>query len=659
MEERERRSMEAVVRGVAAAGKALRLYPPTSPIPREAVGAAAASLASVFETAPTLSLAVARDGFTLGDEPLGATAPGVLDLAEELRRHGVAELTFAPGCDAQDLLAFLEVMLSDPEDVRSRGGVSTALASAGVQCVRVADVALTTVEDALPEMLGEDVDAFLRDLAADPDKLSVWLSVASKSDPAALADSLDELAGAAGGDGREGLLASLAAAFAQQDADGKDAVLGLALQDGPTRELAGAMFALLETADIASSLVEGLYGRNMLSLSDALKRLPLGERSGGVTLDAEKLLAGSGRSERELLFLEHMLQVRSRPEPEAPLVDREAGYRDIAAAADLSAGALEQARADAERSAEESASNGVETLLVLLDQQSDFDLYCRDLDTLAGMAARLLDRGDLAPAARILSELTMRESRASQPWPELTERIRAAKAAATPPAALGGLLRTVSETPGQLDTARAILRSAGDGADAALVRQALRLEEDGLAVAERMLGRRLVDRLAGVARDTQWHEVAAVTARLAPESDPRAQEAVRALVERPDERARREAAHGLGSVGGDAAIGHLGRLLRDPSPEVQIAAARALARCGGSKAAATLGARLGELDLDGKDFAVGREAIGALARMDDPGAEDALTKLASRKALIKRGHFAEVQELARQALATRAKGGPR
>ena len=72
-----------------------------------------------------------------------------------------------------------------------------------------------------------------------------------------------------------------------------------------------------------------------------------------------------------------------------------------------------------------------------------------------------------------------------------------------------------------------------------------------------------------------------------------------------------------------------------------------------------LRARLDELDVDGKDFAVARELIGALAHTGDPGATEVLAGLASRRALIKRGHFAEVQDLANQALSQRAKAGGR
>jgi hypothetical protein len=73
--------------------------------------------------------------------------------------------------------------------------------------------------------------------------------------------------------------------------------------------------------------------------------------------------------------------------------------------------------------------------------------------------------------------------------------------------------------------------------------------------------------------------------------------------------------------------------------------------------AAALEIRLSELDVYGKDFPLAREVIGALAHTPDTSAAEVLGRLSSRRTFIKRGHFAEVQELARQALAARLGGG--
>ena len=86
-------------------------------------------------------------------------------------------------------------------------------------------------------------------------------------------------------------------------------------------------------------------------------------------------------------------------------------------------------------------------------------------------------------------------------------------------------------------------------------------------------------------------------------------------------------------------------------------AARTIAKSGVHGAAVLLASRLAELDVDTTDFTLARELIGALARTPEPAAEEALGRLAGRRALIKRGRFAEVQKLVSQALALRERGG--
>ena len=62
-------------------------------------------------------------------------------------------------------------------------------------------------------------------------------------------------------------------------------------------------------------------------------------------------------------------------------------------------------------------------------------------------------------------------------------------------------------------------------------------------------------------------------------------------------------------------------------------------------AAVAITKRLDKLDLDTADYAVAREMIVALTYLPGPAADEALAKIAGRRALIKRGHFGEVQDL--------------
>jgi len=653
-----RQELEAVVRGIASAGKALKLYPPTSPIPMQSVDAATSALTEFLNSNELLSLSVAREGFSWSGQELGAGMVGVSDLADALRDHGVAEIDFLPGCSATDLMAFIDLITKDTEAVRAQGGFATLLAAAGVEYVRAVDVQLTIVDaTTIPDQT--DIDEFLAELASDPDKLAAWMAAATAGDPAAFGEGLTELARSVGQQGMAGLLDSLATAFMKQVPESKDVLLGLSFDQGALRDLTSGMFGRLDDIQIAGSVTDGLYGENMLSLSNALTGLPLDERIEQVKQQVQRMLKEDGHADKEVGFLEHMVDVRRRPDPEPALVDAEQLYRKVALASAMPAEEIERLRTETTGAKATGNRAGVATMLVLLDQQRDFDMYCRGLDGLASMVPQLIEQGDLRLAHTVLSELTVRESRAVQPWPELTDRLRAAIGTAVSPQAMAALLRAVTADPSLLPAAREIVRVAGDAAGPAIIEEAIALKAEGLKAAEDILGRRVIDLLAAQITSAQWFQLAPAVARLAVESDPRAQAAIEAVSKRADEQSRREVAAGLAQADTPVSLGLLAQLTADQSPEVAIVAVRAMSSMTTPGAAARLGAQLDSMDMDNKDYLLTREIIGALARTTDPGADAVLHKLVARKSLMKRGHFTEVQDLARQAVAHRQKVGAR
>ncbi len=637
------------MRGLATAAKTLRLYPPTSPIPRQAAESAIQALQAHLETEPVLALTVARDGFASQGVQLGAGIVGSADLAETLRAHGIAEVDITPGCTTDELLTFLSLLTKEPAETQAEGGLAAMLVAAGVESVRAADVALTVV-DARVEMPEEDIDEFLRQLAADPDKLALWWASASKGDASTFAEGLLELNTAAGPIGAPQLLQALAEAFKSQDPSGKDAFLGVAMEHGEAQDLAGRVINLLGTGDMADALAAGQYGTNMLSLSCALTSLPLGSRMASILTGVEGLLPATGHTDKEREFLKHMVDVRSKPDEETALVDANTSYRAVADAVVLTEQDLEVARSAAVLPQAEAARRGVTTMLALLDQQSDFELYCKDLDALATVVPRLIEQGDLQTAHRVLDEITERQARPGQPWPELTAKLQETLAAMTGKRSMAALLRAVVADSSLVPLAHDVVQIAGESAEGALADEAIAAKAEGVAAAEQLLGRKLVNLLAARAPAAQWYQVSAIVERLSRETDSHAKDAIAALARRSDELSRREVAQGLAATPSPAAVGVLETLVRDESADVAIVAIRALAKIGGDAAVNALTTRLFELDLDGKDFAFAREIIGALARIPNPTSTEALKRLAARKTLIKRGHFAEVQELARQAL---------
>lgn len=652
-------SVDAVVRSLASAGRSLRLYPPASPIPRQSIEAAMASLDAYFsEGEELLSLAISRDGLRWHGEALSSSAAGSMELADELREHGVAELDIMPGCSLDELLGLLVTMQTPPEQLRDSGGLAPALLAAGVESVRVTAVHLTVIEQVGPAA-DENVDDFLRSLINDPEKLATWFAAASAGDPRAFEEGLMELVRVSGASGFEGLLEGLSGAFLSQSSDGRDALLGLAMDQGPTRDLTGGVFRYLSSGDIAGSILGGSFGRNMLSLSSALTTLPLEQVTAQVRAEVQSMLPGTGHTTKEADFLEHMLDVRERTHPEPALVEADTDYRSVLEASSLSDEVIERARGAVASSGSALNAASVRTMLSLLDQQTDFNLYCEGVDNIAGVVPRLIEQGDLGIAARVLAELSNREAEKTGPWPELGARLATALAGAVGPRSMAALVRAVTDDHSLLPNAREIARHGGDAGADALVAEAVAHKAAGIAIAEELVGRRVVDLLIQHAPQTQWFQVAAVTERLVREGDPRSLAAVEAFLGRGDEQSRREAVTGIAAADGAVGARLLGKALRDASAEVAIVAARALARTGAPGSATVVAARIDEIDIDGADYAIARELIGALARIPGAEADAALAKLASRRALIKRGHFAEVQELVRQAQQYRSQAGDR
>ncbi|MHB8705338.1 MAG: HEAT repeat domain-containing protein [Coriobacteriia bacterium] len=651
------KSVESVVRALATAAKTLRLYPPSSPIPRQSAEAAAESLAGAFRTVDVVPLAVAREGFSYGGSPISSA--GANDLADILTSHGVAEVDFRPGTGPEDLIGFLTNVLRSPDEVRAAGGMGALLASSGIESITVSDVSLTIVEaDTLGP--GDDIDEFLRELASDPAKLTLWLTTATGGDPAALAEGLAELAAASGPGGLERLVESLSTAFLNQQPDGKDALLGLAVHDSEAKGIMGAVLGSLSSTDIASSLAGGLFGKNMLSMSSMLSGLPLGGRMDTVLSDVRPLLEQYGHGSSEITFLDHMLEVRQKNEPEIPLAELRPDYARVAAAARVADGDVARVRNEVQTSSANVNRRSVATMLQLLDQQRDFKLYCKTLDGLASTVPALFEMRDLDLASKVIDELTTRESGTDLPWPELAARLKEAIAKATGKRSMVALLHAVVDDIGYAERARDVLRRAGGAAQSAFVEEALSLRDiDGLAIAQEVLGRRLLDLLIAHAPQAQWFHVAPIARKLAAEGDSRSSAAIEAILKRTDEQSRQEAAKGLAEAGTLLSLTHLKTLVRDASPEVALIAIRAMGRSPVPGAAAALSQRFDELDCDGKDFVSCREILGALARCPDPGATAALERIAARKALIKRGHFAEISDLSKQALAARSQGGPR
>lgn len=652
----ELRSLEAVLRSLAVAARSLRLYPATSPIPMQSVEAVRAALDEYFQSgSDPLSLALARDGFSVDGSPVGTHIPGVRDLSGELRSHDVARIDVSSEVTGEELLAFITVVARPADEVRAEGGVAALAVADGVEHIAVSEVRLAVVDQATEDD-GTGAGAGPLGLPEDAEGASAWYAAAAAAGPESFEADLAGLVKDADTEGMGQVVRALGVAFKSQPPAGQDALLALAMKPGPVRGLVGQLFQDFDAAEIAGSILSGSFGKNMLALSNALSRLPLDSVAADVRAELEHMLPQAGHTAHERDFLDHMLKVRSKEEPEQPLVTSDQTYSAVLTAATLSDGAVARARDAVSASSKDMNAAGLRAMLVLLDQQTDFERYCRSAENLAGTVPGLIEQGNLALAARVLTELRDRQSHGAGPWPDLSTRLEVALGIAAGPRAMGALVKSVAANAVLVEPAREIVRLAGDSGGQPLVTEAVTHKEPGIAVAEMLLGRRVIDLLNALAPETPWHLIGPVVSRLAAEGDPRSIATIEALMQRPDEQSRREVVTALVALQGPLANRLLANALRDPRPETVSVAARAIALSGQPGSAALLAERLRELDIDRADFPLAKELIVALARTPEPAADDVLRELASRRSFIKRGHFADIRSLVAEAIKARRAG---
>jgi hypothetical protein len=646
--------IDRVLRMLTTASRSLRLYPPASPIPRQSVEAVTDALTDLFATgADSLHLAVAREGFESGGVPVAVGVPGGLELSAELRAQGVSAMRFSREANGDEILKLLLVLARPPHEVRLSGGFDAQLEAEGVRGVTVTVVQLTVVEAATPDdMIGdgrgngfEGGSGAALELAADPGKLGSWLSNAAGGDRSDLRAELLSLVEAVGPQSIDRLAASLSTVFAEQSTPTRDALLGLAMEAGPFRDLMAEMFRRQSASEIAGAVLGGSFGRNMLSLSQALTALPLDRVDAAVREQIKAMLPGAGHTDAEARFLDHMIEVRKKSESEPSLAASDQTYLAVAQASAIRPDDLATAGRAVHASAAAVDAAGVRTMLTLLDQQTDPAQVCASANNLGSMVARLLPSGQIALADFVLAELDARTDRV---------RLDTMFAGSVTHEALGSLIDAVLGDRSLEPAAGRIVTVLGEPAIAPFVAEAIARKAEGLQLAEKFFGRRIIEPLNTAVLRAEWFQLAPVVTRLAQEGDARCGATIEALVRRPDTQTRKEVVNGLTAAGGVLANQILGELVSDPDPDIVVAAARALARSGLPGSGAPIAARIAQLDLDNADFELARELIGALAHTPDRAADELLSKLASRRAILKRGRFNDVQAVVSAARKVRA-----
>lgn len=285
---------EEVVRLLASAANAVRLYPPSSPLPAEAARRFQQRANDVTNATGPLRYIVDPHGFRTGDDGLAPGNNQVLALAENLHAMQVGQLIIAPDLTDADVSGFLGVATSETASIRAQG-VRDALARAGVTRIAVIPVTLKASDET--GLLGLDLAAApIEEIGRETVAAAVkWSATASQGEGIDdIRTAIDRLETAT----QDIATARIADALMRLDEQTRMRVLAMSLRADPSGNRMKGMLdvlARMKPAALARLLriVAAQANTDALKLAGALELPP------EVAKQIEALLAPSPRTESE------------------------------------------------------------------------------------------------------------------------------------------------------------------------------------------------------------------------------------------------------------------------------------------------------------------------------------------------------------------------
>lgn len=638
--------LTTVIRALGSAWRALKLYPAGSPMTYEVAAQACAAIEEYLQAEPSLRLDVVREGFILRGLDGVLVAPGVADLADALALHGIGEVHFTAPPEATEMLALLQAVDTLPLVSQEHGGVQAALNRANAGSIRVVAVQLAKVE-APPEIPEEEAEKFLQELAGDPDRLAQWLRSLLSADDEGLTEGILLLADAAGDVRVFGR--TLALAFEELNADDRDRLLESSIHLEALNEVLAQMIANLSATELTAAIRGGRYGQNLLSISYALTAIPLGKRMDEVIGETEAALRAADVSEAEIGSLRQMIERRRAGEPELPLSDSQPYYRAALQAISLTDEQRSAVNADAASHTYLDEHDAL-VLLYVLDGCDNRVSYGAVLGAIARAVPRLFESGAHDLAIHVVSEIVRRSASTEKAWPGLDVQFASAVEVMSGGRSMHALLAAYATDPASAQTTKQLVALGGEHAARSIAAACIESDaEQGMELAEIVVGRRLAELLAPEAPRVDAEHAARLAELLARDGGPWCMQSLGQMLARTEDKVRMETVRGIASAGGPAAAAFLPRVLRDVSPTVASFSARLFAKDAQPEVVAQYCARLDELE-DDKDLTVAREIIKVLAMDKSQSAEESLRRAADRGGLLRKGRSQEIRQLAAQAL---------
>ncbi|MDI6692088.1 MAG: HEAT repeat domain-containing protein [Anaerosomatales bacterium] len=138
--------VEAFVKQLVVAYKAVRLYPPASSIPMQNAQLVVEKLRPLQRRHPEVRMVVSSDGLFFEGLQALPGEKAFVGFAREIFRHGVGDVRFHSGVASQEIATFLRAVAKEPLEIAEAGGFSSWLWEHDVHQITVGEMETKVVD---------------------------------------------------------------------------------------------------------------------------------------------------------------------------------------------------------------------------------------------------------------------------------------------------------------------------------------------------------------------------------------------------------------------------------------------------------------------------------------------------------------------------------
>lgn len=708
--EKEKRAPEPVerfIKQLLVTYKAVKLYPPSSAIPRENARDALTLLRHLLRERADIRCYVVKEGLIVDGKPVLPGQSAFAEFAREFYARGIAEFRFHTGVGERELVEFLAVLQERSDAIAAAGGFEARMWERQIDSITVKDVSTKIVDTVMPEGIEETVvagepwpptadriDAILerghlarpRDqrllvrFAQSPRLVGRYLEETTHGrgvevSMERLATVVTELARIARGELAEeqpALFRSVAEAVMDLEEDTRQRLLSEhLLEEARVDEAVAGVLRQLDLGEVCSALVTALDDdpASQEGLARAIRNLAaisLATRED--VLDA----ARGAMEERDVLpaVVSAVLEGAAPTTLQLQTVERDAGNDTLSGVLRLvdlalqarDAGVVDEGVAALKAEAMRGVSDGdiLSTLVSIASLERRPDMFASLLALVEDNLSLLIEWGEFEAASHVAAVLTALETDETLD-PGQQARVRSAIDVLASPRAMhlvSQALRVYEPGAPEYVESRRFLMVLGGHCIQPLL-EVLADEPD-------MAGRKaLVDLLSGFSgdyterlgshvTDSRWYFVRNVVSILATTRAASVLPYLNRTLRHGDARVRRETIRALSGIRDSLAEEMLVAALGDEDEQNVRLAARYLGTSGVRGAVRALSEVARGDGRGNREIGPRVEAIEALGRIGDSAAKPVLEDLAQRRTIMRAGRTREVRTAAESALAALA-----